>query len=110
MAAHSSGDYHALALGAGLNIGNFGAVSLDVTHARSTLADDTSHAGAASSFRMPNPQQDGYELPAAGLPPPTSGFYNLDETTHTHMQGYMGDAEQDDANEATNWLDYYNLN
>lgn len=40
----------------------------------------------------------------------TSGFYNLDETTYTHMQGYTGDAEQDDANEATNWLDYYNLN
>ena len=36
----------------------------------------------------------------------TSGFYNLDETTYTHMQGYTGDAEQDDANEATNWLDY----
>lgn len=106
-----SGDYHALALGAGLNMGNFGAISLDVTHARSTLADDTSHTGQSLRFlyaKSLNKMGTNFQL--LGYRYSTSGFYNLDETTYTHMQGYTGDAEQDDANEATNWLDYYNLN
>lgn len=44
---------HRLLLGLGRNLGNWGAVSLDVTHARSQLADDSRHEGIlfASSMR-----------------------------------------------------------
>lgn len=48
-----SANYTAFLLGLGRNLGNWGAVSLDVTHARSQLADDSRHEGIpfASSMR-----------------------------------------------------------
>ncbi|EOK4685011.1 fimbria/pilus outer membrane usher protein, partial [Shigella sonnei] len=45
-----SANYTAFLLGLGRNLGNWGAVSLDVTHARSQLADDSRHEGDSIRF------------------------------------------------------------
>ncbi|HDV0636151.1 TPA: fimbria/pilus outer membrane usher protein, partial [Escherichia coli] len=45
-----SDDYQSIAFGAGKNLGNFGAFSADVTHARSTLPDDSQKEGQSLRF------------------------------------------------------------
>ena len=45
-----SSHYHALAIGSGANLGDWGAVSLDVTQATSTLADNNSYQGQSLRF------------------------------------------------------------
>ena len=42
--------YTAVAIGAGKNLGDWGAVSVDITHARSQLADDSRHEGQSLRF------------------------------------------------------------
>lgn len=47
-------DYRALALGTGANFGDWGAISVDLTQAYSTLADESEHQGQSLRFYMPN--------------------------------------------------------
>lgn len=49
-----SANYTAFLLGLGRNLGNWGTVSLDVTHARSQLADDSRHEGDSIRFLYAN--------------------------------------------------------
>ncbi|MHC3038385.1 fimbrial protein, partial [Klebsiella pneumoniae] len=42
--------YTAVVLGTGRNLGDWGAVSVDLTHARSQLADDSTHQGQSLRF------------------------------------------------------------
>ncbi|MGV8611176.1 fimbria/pilus outer membrane usher protein, partial [Pseudomonas aeruginosa] len=45
-----SSDYRALALGTGANFGDWGAISVDLTQAYSTLADESEHQGQSLRF------------------------------------------------------------
>ncbi|WP_163464314.1 fimbria/pilus outer membrane usher protein, partial [Escherichia coli] len=45
-----AGDYRAAVLGAGVNMGLWGAFSADVTHADSMLADRSRHSGQSLRF------------------------------------------------------------
>ena len=100
--------YKAAALGAGANMGDWGAISLDMTQAYSTLADDSEHQGQSLRVlyaKSLNPL--GTNLQLLGYRYSTSSFYTLDETTWKRMSGYDGNREDD--GDTTNGSDYYNL-
>lgn len=103
-----SDNYRAVALGGGANLGRWGALSLDLTQAYSTLVDDSDHQGQSLRILYAKSlSQTGTNLQLLGYRYSTSSFYTLDETAWKHMSGYNGDETDDDGN--INWGDYYNL-
>ncbi|MDK9604841.1 fimbrial biogenesis usher protein [Lelliottia wanjuensis] len=103
-------NYHSLALGAGVNMGDFGALSADVTGAKSTLADDSEHTGA--SYRLlyaKSLNSIGTNFQLMGYRYSTSGFYTLDETAYTRMQGYTVKTQDGDEEYTPDLSSYYNL-
>lgn len=102
-----SSDYRALALGSGANFGDWGAISLDLTQAYSTLADESEHQGQSLRFLYAKSLNDfGTHFQLLGYRYSTSGFYTLDDTAWKRMSGYNG--QQDDDSER-NPTDYYDL-
>ncbi|MBF2791559.1 MULTISPECIES: fimbrial biogenesis usher protein [Enterobacter] len=105
-----SDDYAAFVLGGGVNMGNFGAISVDVTQAHSTLADDSTHDGQSVRFLYAKSLNDlGTNFQLLGYRYSTSGFYTLDDTAYKHMDGYTADFDDDDDQETPVWASYYNL-
>jgi outer membrane usher protein len=108
-----SSDYKALALGMGLNMGDFGAISADITGAKSTLADDTTHTGESMRLLYAKSLNDiGTNFQLLGYRYSTSGYYTLADTTYKQMDGYNSDpdnADTDPNNDHPDWYDYYNL-
>jgi len=108
-----SDNYQAVATGTGLNMGNWGAVSVDVTQAKSTLIDETVHTG--QSWRMlyaKSLNKSGTNFQLTGYRYSTAGFYTFTDTTYKHMNGYdsdPNDAYDDPDNDRPHWFDYYNL-
>lgn len=104
-----SEDYKAAALGVGLNMGDLGAVSADLTQASSTLADDSSHQGQSLRFLYAKSLNNtGTNLQLLGYRYSTSGFYSLDDTTYKHMDGHSS-YERDNDDNQPDWVGYYNL-
>ncbi|EBP3801694.1 fimbria/pilus outer membrane usher protein [Salmonella enterica subsp. enterica] len=105
-----SSKYHALAIGSGANLGDWGAVSLDVTQAASTLADNSTHQGQSLRFLYAKSlAQTGTHLQLMGYRYSTSGFYTLDDTAWKQMSGYDDDDRTDNDKSRPEWADYYNL-
>ena len=112
-----SGDYSAFAIGLGLNMGDLGAVSADITQANSTLADDSDHEGQSIRFLYAKSLDGvGTNFQLLGDRYSTEGFYTLDETAYKKMSGYTVDEEDstDPDNDGKHdvepdWSDYYNL-
>ncbi|ECG8588591.1 fimbrial biogenesis outer membrane usher protein [Salmonella enterica subsp. salamae] len=105
-----SSNYHALAIGSGANLGDWGAVSLDVTQADSTLADNRTYQGQSLRFLYAKSlAQTGTNLQLLGYRYSTSGFYTLDDTAWKQMSGYDDDARTDSDKSRPEWADYYNL-
>ncbi|TNV20500.1 outer membrane usher protein FimD [Buttiauxella sp. B2] len=106
-------DYKSLALGLGFNMGDFGAVSADITSAQSTLADDTNHTGQSLRLLYAKSLNDlGTNFQLLGYRYSTSGYYTLADTTYKHMDGYNSDpnnTDNDINNDHPSWYDYYNL-
>lgn len=113
--SQATSDYHAFALGLGLNMGDFGAVSVDVTQANSTLVDGSQHDGQSMRFLYAKALNNiGTNFQLLGYRYSTEGFYTLDETTYKHMHGYTGDDEwkdedHDGKQDDPVWTDFYNL-
>lgn len=104
-------DYKAAALGLGMNIGRLGALSVDVTQARSTLVDETTHNGASLRFLYAKSlNQFGTNFQLLGYRYSTQGFYTLDETTWKRMSGFVTDDSEEGDHNAPVFIDYYNLN
>ncbi|WP_223271340.1 fimbrial biogenesis usher protein [Buttiauxella sp. B2] len=102
-------NYNAFALGMGVNIGTFGALSLDVTQANSTLADDSQHSGASLRFLYGKSlNSTGTHFQLIGYRYSTEGFYTLEESTWKQMSGYVH-SSQDDTSQPSVIDDYYNL-
>ena len=105
--------YRALAMGAGINMGLWGAVSADVTHANSTLSDGTQHDGQSIRFLYGRSLvSTGTSFRLAGYRFSTQGFYSLSETALKRMSGWTDDAELVDVAGRplkNNWTNYYNL-
>ncbi|MEQ5185239.1 fimbria/pilus outer membrane usher protein [Providencia rettgeri] len=76
--------YQSYSLGAGQNLGQFGALSVDVTHASSTFVDDTKEQGQSYRFRYNKNLNDiGTNIALAGYRYSTKGFYSLSEVFDT---------------------------
>ncbi|MGU3522346.1 fimbrial biogenesis usher protein [Enterobacteriaceae bacterium C23F] len=103
--------YKAVALGMGLNIGEFGALSVDVTQARSTLIDDTTHNGASLRFLYAKSLNNfGTNFQLLGYRYSTQGFYTLDETSWKKMSGFVSDDNETENAASPQLIGYYNLN
>lgn len=103
-----SDKYSALAVGGGVNMGNMGAISFDITQAHSSLADKSSSDGQSIRFLYAKTLNElGTNVQLLGYRYSTSGFYTFDETTYKHMNGFTVDT--DDENNGPDWASYYNL-
>lgn len=83
-----SKNYQAASIGVGKNIGRFGALSFDITEARSILPDDSTHRGQSIRILYNKSINElGTRVQLAGYKYATSGFYTLAETTYKKMRG-----------------------
>jgi len=103
-------NYNAFALGLGVNIGTFGALSMDVTQANSILADDSQHSGASLRFLYGKSlNSTGTNFQLVGYRYSTEGFYTLEESTRERMNGYARNPQSDDPQSQVTPSDYYDL-
>lgn len=76
-----SADYNALALGLGKNFGTIGAVSVDVTQAKSQLRNNEKDEGQSYRFLYSKSFEGGTDLRLLGYKYSTSGYYTFQEAT-----------------------------
>lgn len=107
-------NYRAVAAGLGANMGEWGALSADITHADSSLVDGTRHAG--QSVRLLYGRSlvsTGTTVQLSGYRYSTEGFYTLDETALKSMTGTtnLPDVYEEDArkNNSPIQANLYNL-
>ncbi|MBD8156418.1 outer membrane usher protein FimD [Pantoea agglomerans] len=82
--------YTSAVAGAGMNLGTWGAVSADVTAARSELADGSKHSGQSVRFLYAKSLNNyGTTFQLLGYRYSTRGFYTLDEAAWDAMNGYQ---------------------
>lgn len=103
--------YKSTALGFARNMGKWGAVSVDVTHAESQLSNNEKHRGNSLLFRYAKSVTDfGTNFNFAAYRYSTDGFYSLSDTTYKRMSGdtveYNTDSNGDPVVNTTN---SYNL-
>jgi outer membrane usher protein len=88
--------YSAFVLGAGKNLGDWGAVSFDVTHARSTLADSSTHGGQSLRFLYAKSlNRFGTNFQLLGYRYSTRGFYTLSDVAYRNMESYEYEEDSD---------------
>ncbi|OWY74472.1 fimbrial protein FimD [Pantoea sp. AMG 501] len=104
-------DYRAAVLGAGLNMGVWGALSADVTHADSVLADRSRHSGQSLRFLYSRGFSiTGTTFQLAGYRYSTKGFYTLEESQRSRMSGWQREQQRDATGKliprnASDWYD-----
>lgn len=105
--AQGSSKYSAGALGLGVNLGTLGAVSADVTYAKSKLADESQHTGQSIRFLYAKSLNNwGTNFQLLGYRYSTSGFYTMSDTTYKRMSGNdMTGADED----TPLWMTRYDL-
>ncbi|KGT88768.1 hypothetical protein NG99_21070 [Erwinia typographi] len=105
--------YLAGVAGAGVNMGQAGALSADITQASSTLTDGTHHDGQSVRFLYARTLTDtGTTLQLAGYRYSTQGFHTLDETALKGMKGWLYDTDTvgpDGRPVKQSYTSYYNL-
>lgn len=109
-----SNNYLAGQLGAGINMGRLGAISADITHADSTLANGSQHKGQSVRFLYSHAfEPTGTTLRLMGYRYSTHGFHTLEETALKNMSGRLYDHNTLDENgypiQDNSYSDYYNL-
>ncbi|QDL35737.1 fimbria/pilus outer membrane usher protein [Serratia liquefaciens] len=103
--------YQSAALGVGINMGTWGAASADITHADSTLADDSRHRGQSIRFLYSRGfESTGTTFQLAGYRYSTRGFYTLEESHRSFMRGWRGEEHRDSSGRllprpVTDWYD-----
>ena len=105
--------YQSAALGSGVNMGGWGALSVDLTQANSVLADGSRHEGQSVRFLYGRSLiSTGTTVQLAGYRYSTEGFHTLQETATKRMTGWLNDSDEVDAAGrpvARRWTSYYNL-
>ncbi len=108
-----AGKYRALAAGVGANLGRWGALSADITHADSILADGSHHVGQSVRFLYSRSLvSTGTTFQLAGYRYSTQGFHTLDETVLKGMSGWRYENGVVDAagrRVERDWSGVYNL-
>ncbi|PKE31772.1 fimbrial assembly protein [Rahnella sp. AA] len=85
--SQSSKDYMSAALGVGKNLGDFGAVSVDVTQAKTDMPDSQTSKGQSYRFLYAKSFVDsGTDFRLLGYRYSTSGFYSLQEAVDMNNQ------------------------
>ncbi len=83
-------NYQSLALGLGKNLGDFGAISTDVTQAWSTMQDQPKDSGQSWRIRYSkNIVQTGTNFSIAGYRYSTAGYYSLQEVMDTYRDDHI---------------------
>lgn len=103
--------YKAITGGIGKNMGDIGAISLDLTQARSDLSDGEQHNGQSLHFMYAKSMiHSGTTFQFAGYRFSSKGFYTLDDVAYKNTEGYeyglKDNAEGDEVYTATS---YHNL-
>lgn len=89
--------YTSAVTGAGMNLGTWGAVSTDITAARSELADGSTHNGQSVRFLYAKSLNNyGTTFQLLGYRYSTRGFYTLDEAAWSGMSGYQYEWKDND--------------
>lgn len=105
--------YKAVALGSGINMGGWGAISADITNANSTLADGSNNNGQSIRFLYGRSLiSTGTTFQLAGYRFSTKGFHTLDETALKKMSGWTEDNDTVDVagrKLERNWVNHYDL-
>jgi len=104
--------YTSAVVGLGQNLGTWGAISADVTAARSELADGSTHNGQSVRFLYAKSLDDyGTTFQLLGYRYSTRGFYTLDEVAWDEMNGYQYDwkDEGDGSGQKYEPVSYHNL-
>ncbi|CAM9335220.1 outer membrane usher protein FimD [Acinetobacter bereziniae] len=106
--------YKSVLLGFGANLGDFGALSFDVTHADSVLADESSHSGQSIRFLYSKSLlSSGTTFQLLGYRYSTKGFYTLNDVAYNSMDGYHTNDNEYPQNENIEQIpdisDHYNL-
>ncbi|ROR99468.1 fimbrial biogenesis usher protein [Raoultella terrigena] len=102
--------YRAFNLGVGKNMGEFGAVSLDVTQANATLPDDSNHQGQSLRFLYNKSLNEiGTNIQLVGYRYSTRGYYSFADTTYSRMSGYDVETQDGVIQVKPKFTDYYNL-
>lgn len=85
-----SDKYQSYSMGGGQNLGDFGAISIDITQAHSTLSDNTKNTGQSFRFRYnKNLNNIGTNIALAGYRYSTKGFYSLAEVLDSFKDDYI---------------------
>ncbi len=106
-----SDKYKSALLGMGANLGTYGALSFDLTHADSELADQSNHRGQSLRFLYSKSLlNSGTTFQLLGYRYSTKGFYTLNDVAYNRMSGYHT-SETQDGNQVNTPIitDYFNL-
>ncbi|KFK91727.1 MULTISPECIES: fimbrial biogenesis usher protein [unclassified Serratia (in: enterobacteria)] len=102
--------YRAFNLGVAKDLGILGAVSLDITQARATLPDDSTHQGQSLRFLYNKALNEwGTNLQLVGYRYSTRGYYSLADTTWGQMSGYSALTDEGIIQITPKLNDYFNL-
>lgn len=102
--------YQAANLGIGQNMGDFGALSMDVTQAWAILPDDSKHSGQSLRFLYNKSfSESATNIQLAGYRYSTQGYFSFADTTYQHMSGYNIDTQDGSIQTKPKITDYYNL-
>lgn len=106
-----SSNYRAISAGIGGNLGTYGALSFDITHADSTLFDDSKKSGQSLRFLYSkNLDSLGTTFKLLGYRYSTKGFYTLNDVTYNRIDGYEFEKTVDqEGNVIEQPFSYYNL-
>ncbi|MBV7436885.1 fimbrial biogenesis usher protein [Aeromonas sp. sif2416] len=99
-----SSDYQSFAVGIGKNMGNFGAISAELSHANTILPDDTESSGQSLSLLYAKSLVEfGTDLQLLGAHYSTQGYYTFADSTYKSMSGSY--EENDDSDQDGSDLD-----
>ncbi|MBK0000358.1 fimbrial biogenesis usher protein [Erwinia sp. S38] len=102
--------YRAFNFGVGKNMGEFGALSLDVTQANATLPDDSDRQGQSIRFLYNKSlSETGTNFQLVGYRYSTRGFFSFADTTYNRMSGYNVETQDGIVEMKPVFSDYYNL-
>lgn len=102
--------YRAFNVGVGKNMGNLGAMSVDVTQANATLPDDSRQQGQSVRFLYNKSLSElGTNIQLVGYRYSTRGYFNFADTTYQRMSGHSVVTEDGPVYVKPKFTDYYNL-
>ncbi|PJG59483.1 fimbrial biogenesis usher protein [Aeromonas cavernicola] len=102
--------YRAFNFGVGKDMNDFGAVSVDITQASSTLPDDSEHQGQSIRFLYNKSLNEvGTNIQLVGYRYSTKGYYSFVDTSYRRMSGFDVQTENGVEHVTPPLTNYFNL-